>query len=67
MWSILPRFTSEALAANQAIVDLVKQIAQEKEATPAQIAPAWLLAQKPWIAPIPGTTNSTGCKKTSVP
>lgn len=55
--NILPRFTPEALAANQAIVDLVKQMAEEKEATPAQIALAWLLAQKPWIAPIPGTTK----------
>lgn len=55
--NVLPRFTPEALAANQAIVDLVKQIAEEKEATPAQIALSWLLAQKPWIAPIPGTTK----------
>lgn len=55
--NVLPRFTPEALAANQAIVDLVKQIAEEKEATPAQIALAWLLAKKPWIAPIPGTTK----------
>ena len=55
--NVLPRFTPEALAANQAIVDLVKQIAAEKEATPAQIALAWLLAKKPWIAPIPGTTK----------
>jgi len=55
--NVLPRFTPEALAANQAIVDLVKQIADEKDATPAQIALAWLLAQRPWIAPIPGTTK----------
>ncbi|MCD7898364.1 MAG: aldo/keto reductase [Bacteroides sp.] len=55
--NILPRFTPEAIAANQAIVDLLKDIADEKEATPAQIALAWLLAQKPWIAPIPGTTK----------
>jgi len=55
--NVLPRFTPEALAANQAIVDLVKQIAAEKEATPAQIALAWLLAKKPWISPIPGTTK----------
>lgn len=55
--NILPRFTPEALAANQAIVDLLKNIAYEKEATPAQIALAWLLAQKLWIAPIPGTTK----------
>ena len=55
--SVLPRFTQEALEANQAIVDLIKQIAEEKNATPAQIALAWLLAQKPWIVPIPGTTK----------
>lgn len=55
--NILPRFTPEALAANQVIVELLKSIADEKEATPAQIALAWLLAQKPWIAPIPGTTK----------
>jgi aryl-alcohol dehydrogenase-like predicted oxidoreductase len=55
--NILPRFTPEALSANQAIVDLLKKIAAEKEATPAQIALAWLLAQKPWIVPIPGTTK----------
>lgn len=55
--NILPRFTSEALAANQAIVDLLKKMAVEKEATPAQIALAWLLAQKTWIVPIPGTTK----------
>lgn len=53
----LPRFTPEALAANQAIVDLLQSIAKEKEATPAQIALAWLLAQSPRIAPIPGTTK----------
>ena len=53
----LPRFTQDALDANQAIVDLLKKIAAEKEATPAQIALAWLLAQKTWIAPIPGTTK----------
>jgi aryl-alcohol dehydrogenase-like predicted oxidoreductase len=55
--SILPRFTPEAMAANQALVDLLKQIAAKKRATPAQIALAWLLAQKPWIVPIPGTTK----------
>lgn len=55
--SVLPRFTQEALEANQAIVNLIKQIAEEKNATPAQIALAWLLAQKPWIVPIPGTTK----------
>ena len=55
--SILPRFTPEAMAANQALVDLLKRIAGEKGATPAQVALAWLLAQKPWIVPIPGTTK----------
>ncbi|MCI4591908.1 aldo/keto reductase [Sphingobium sp. BYY-5] len=54
---ILPRFTPEAMAANQALVDLLTGIAQDKGATPAQIALAWLLAQKPWIVPIPGTTK----------
>jgi aryl-alcohol dehydrogenase-like predicted oxidoreductase len=55
--SSLPRFTPEALKANQSLVDLLGRIASQKNATPAQIALAWLLAQKPWIAPIPGTTN----------
>ncbi len=55
--NILPRFTPEARKANQALVDLLGQIAEEKKATPAQIALAWLLAQKPWIVPIPGTTK----------
>lgn len=55
--SSLPRFTPEALKANQAMVDLLGRIAAEKKATPAQIALAWLLAQKPWIVPIPGTTK----------
>ena len=55
--SKLPRFTPEALKANQAVVDLLDRIAKQKNATPAQIALAWLLAQKPWIAPIPGTTK----------
>ena len=54
---ILPRFTPEAMEKNQALVDLLKRIAAEKQATPAQIALAWLLAQKPWIVPIPGTTK----------
>ncbi len=53
----LPRFTPEALAANQALVDLLRTIGERKHATPAQIALAWLLAQKPWIVPIPGTTK----------
>jgi aryl-alcohol dehydrogenase-like predicted oxidoreductase len=53
----LPRFTPEALKANQALVDLLGRIAGRRQATPAQIALAWLLAQKPWIVPIPGTTK----------
>ncbi|HKS09896.1 MAG TPA: aldo/keto reductase [Pyrinomonadaceae bacterium] len=53
----LPRFTQEARKANQTLIDLVKSIGEEKNATPAQIALAWLLAQKPWIVPIPGTTK----------
>ena len=53
----LPRFTPEAMKANQAVVDLLGAIAKKKKATPAQIALAWLLAQKPWIVPIPGTTK----------
>jgi aryl-alcohol dehydrogenase-like predicted oxidoreductase len=53
----LPRFAPEALQANQALVDLLRAIADRKHATPAQIALAWLLAQKPWIVPIPGTTK----------
>jgi len=55
--NIVPRFTPEARKANQALVDLLSNIAQRKKATPAQIALAWLLAQKPWIVPIPGTTK----------
>jgi aryl-alcohol dehydrogenase-like predicted oxidoreductase len=55
--SKLPRFTPEALKANQALIDLLGEIAARKKATPAQIALAWLLAQKPWIVPIPGTTK----------
>ncbi|WP_043623960.1 aldo/keto reductase [Ensifer sp. ZNC0028] len=54
---ILPRFTPEAMEKNQALVDLLKRIAKDRGATPAQIALAWLLAQKPWIVPIPGTTK----------
>lgn len=54
---ILPRFTPAALAANQSLIDLLTRIARRKQATPAQIALAWLLAQKPWIVPIPGTTK----------
>jgi len=55
--STLPRFTPEARKANQAVVDLLTNIGKQKGATPAQIALAWLLAQKPWIVPIPGTTR----------
>jgi aryl-alcohol dehydrogenase-like predicted oxidoreductase len=55
--SVVPRFSHEALKANQALVTLLGQIAQRKGATPAQIALAWLLARKPWIVPIPGTTK----------
>ncbi len=55
--STLPRFTPEARKANQTLVDLLGEIAERKKATPAQIALAWLLAQKPWIVPIPGTTK----------
>lgn len=55
--NILPRFTPEARKANQTLVDLLGKIAQRKKATPAQIALAWLLAQKPWMVPIPGTTK----------
>jgi aryl-alcohol dehydrogenase-like predicted oxidoreductase len=55
--STLPRFTPEALKTNQALINLLSSIAAQKQATPAQIAIAWLLAQKPWIVPIPGTTK----------
>ena len=55
--NIVPRFTPEARKANQAIVDVLRRIAEKKRATPAQIALAWLLAQKPWMVPIPGTTK----------
>jgi len=55
--STLPRFTPEALKANQALINLLGSIAEQKKATAAQIALAWLLAQKPWMVPIPGTTK----------
>jgi aryl-alcohol dehydrogenase-like predicted oxidoreductase len=55
--NIVPRFTPEARKSNQALVDLLASVAEQKNATPAQIALAWLLAQKPWIVPIPGTTK----------
>src|SRR5213079_1420504 len=55
--NIVPRFTPEARKTNQALVDLLRSIGERKNATPAQLALAWLLAQKPWIVPIPGTTK----------
>jgi aryl-alcohol dehydrogenase-like predicted oxidoreductase len=55
--NLLPRFSADARKANQTLVDLLKSIGERKKATPAQIALAWLLAQKPWIVPIPGTTK----------
>ena len=55
--NIVPRFTPEARKANQELVELLNAVAGKKKATPAQIALAWLLAKKPWIAPIPGTTK----------
>ena len=55
--NILPRYTAEARKANQALVDMIGKVAENKNATPAQIALAWVLAQKPWIVPIPGTTK----------
>lgn len=55
--NLVPRFTPEARKANKALVDLLARVAEQKKATPAQIALAWLLAQKPWIVPIPGTTK----------
>jgi aryl-alcohol dehydrogenase-like predicted oxidoreductase len=58
-----PRYTPEALAANRPVVDLLRSVAQEKNATPAQLALAWLLAQKPWIVPIPGTTKLAHLKE----
>jgi aryl-alcohol dehydrogenase-like predicted oxidoreductase len=57
--NIVPRFTPEARHANLALVELLRAIAETKQATPAQIALAWLLAQRPWIVPIPGTTKLT--------
>ena len=55
--SLVPRFSPEARRANQSIVELLGKIAADQQATPAQVALAWLLAQKPWIVPIPGTTK----------
>src|SRR5687767_3766219 len=59
----VPRFTPEARKANQAIVDLIGKVAERKQATPAQIALAWVIAQKPWMAPIPGTTKLSRLKE----
>jgi aryl-alcohol dehydrogenase-like predicted oxidoreductase len=61
--NIVPRFSTDARKANQSLVDLLHQIAAEKNATPAQIALTWLLAQKPWIVPIPGTTKLNRLKE----
>lgn len=61
--SVVPRFQADALAANQALVDLVTTIAAERNRTPAQLALAWLLAQRPWIVPIPGTTKLHGLEE----
>jgi aryl-alcohol dehydrogenase-like predicted oxidoreductase len=55
--SVVPRFSAEALEANQSLIDVLGEIAADKGATPAQMALAWLLAQRPWIVPIPGTTK----------
>lgn len=65
--NISPRFSPEARAANQAVVDLLKQIAEKKSGTPAQIALAWLLAHEPWIVPIPGTTKLHRLEEISAP
>jgi aryl-alcohol dehydrogenase-like predicted oxidoreductase len=61
--NIVPRFSQESRRANQALVDRLASIAGKKKVTPAQIALAWLLAQKPWIVPIPGTTKATRMKE----
>ncbi|MFT9267449.1 aldo/keto reductase [Oenococcus sp.] len=61
--SNLPRFTKEAIAANEKLLDLIDRFAKSKQATPAQIALAWILAQKPWIVPIPGTTKLSRLKE----
>jgi len=61
--SLVPRFAPEALEANLSLVELIREVAKSKDATPAQIALAWLLAQKPWIVPIPGTTKLSRLKE----
>ena len=63
--NVVPRFTEENRKANLAFVEWLKSFAERKQATPAQVALAWLLAQKPWIVPIPGTTKRTGSRRTS--
>ena len=65
--NVVPRFTEENRKANLAFVEWLKAFAARKQATPAQFALAWLLAQKPWIGPIPGTTKRTGSRRTSGP
>jgi aryl-alcohol dehydrogenase-like predicted oxidoreductase len=59
----VPRFTPDARKANQALVDVLGRLAAQKQVTPAQLALAWLLAQKPWIVPIPGTTKLARLKE----
>ena len=63
--SIVPRFSAENLQANQVLIDLLNRVASQKGKTPAQIALAWILAQKPWIVPIPGTTKLIAWRRTS--
>ena len=63
--NILPRFSPEALKANQVLIDLLGKMAEHKNTTTAQIALAWLLAQKPWIVPIPGTTKLSRLEENS--
>jgi aryl-alcohol dehydrogenase-like predicted oxidoreductase len=65
--NIVPRFTPKARKANQALVVLLGDVARQKNATPAQIALAWLLAQRPWIVPIPGRRSSPDSRRTSAP
>ncbi len=65
--NVVPRFTAENRKANLAFVEWLKAFAVRKQATPAQVALAWLLAQKPWFVPIPGTTKRTASRRTSAP
>jgi len=62
---LLPRFTPEAMEKNQALIDRITAIATAKQSTPAQVALAWILAQRPWIVPIPGTTKLSRFEETS--